>query len=407
MASNCASRGHRSCVNIARFSPDGRRIASAGDDGSAKVWDAETGEELFALRGHRGAFSTVAFSLDSRRIITAGADGAVKVWDATVSPEARTVSASDSAVLVVAFSPRWPHTRHGRRGPSSQALGGAVGQAARHLVRSQRFHLRHGLQSGWQTRRLGRGRLESHRPTGRSDPLGRDDREAGPADSAHPGIAWCVAFSPDSLWLVTGGGEYRTPGQEIIVWDVATGTRLRLIPVLKGGSNQVVFSPDGQRITATSDDLIQTWQARTGEKLATLEGHNGTVLALAYSPDGRSIFSGGEDGTVRVWDATSGHPARVLLAEKEDCLCLAVSPDGSRVASAGTDHTIKLWDPEIDQALITLVGHSDAVRSVAFSPDGRLIASADAKGKVKIWDATPWTESVSGNAPTSRMKQSR
>ncbi len=169
-------RGHSSCVNHAIFSPDGRKVASTSDDGSAKIWDLDTGEELLALRGHRGIFQPAAFSPDGRTLVTAGFDGAVKLWDAMASPESLTLTASESPVLVTKFSP------DGR----TLITAGA----------DRRLTL-------WE---MPSGRLKA-------------------TWSGHGGTIWGVAFSPDGKYVASAAGDWQKTKElgEVNIWDAKTG----------------------------------------------------------------------------------------------------------------------------------------------------------------------------------------
>jgi hypothetical protein len=75
-------KGHTRGVTSLAFSPDGQRLASAGPEGTLKVWDAATGQETLTLKGHTGDVASVAFSPDGARIASAGPEGTLKVWDA-------------------------------------------------------------------------------------------------------------------------------------------------------------------------------------------------------------------------------------------------------------------------------------------------------------------------------------
>jgi WD40 repeat protein/outer membrane protein OmpA-like peptidoglycan-associated protein len=74
--------GHKLQVYHAAFSPDEKRVVTASEDGTARVWDAKTEKTLFAM-AHKGAVSSAKYSPDGKRIVTASMDGTVRVWDAT------------------------------------------------------------------------------------------------------------------------------------------------------------------------------------------------------------------------------------------------------------------------------------------------------------------------------------
>src|SRR5262249_30057148 len=86
------------------FSPDSRRLASASEDGTVKVWELETGEEMLNLQ-HADRVYSVAFNSDGRRLASGGWDQMVRIWDANTGQELHTLSGHAGYVWSVAFSP--------------------------------------------------------------------------------------------------------------------------------------------------------------------------------------------------------------------------------------------------------------------------------------------------------------
>jgi WD40 repeat protein len=98
-------RGHTSQVWGVAWSPDGGRLASASPDGTAKVWDAKTGQQALTLEAHGDAVFAVAWSPDCRRLATACRDWTVRVWDAPSGREVFALKGHADPVWSVASCP--------------------------------------------------------------------------------------------------------------------------------------------------------------------------------------------------------------------------------------------------------------------------------------------------------------
>ncbi|MGE3817820.1 MAG: protein kinase [Isosphaeraceae bacterium] len=80
--------GHSAEINCFRFSPDSRRLTSASNDGTIKLWDLVTGQNVFTLRGHAAGVLSLVYTDDGHRLVSGGIEGVVRVWDASPLPEA-------------------------------------------------------------------------------------------------------------------------------------------------------------------------------------------------------------------------------------------------------------------------------------------------------------------------------
>ncbi|MEG4119602.1 serine/threonine-protein kinase [Microcoleus sp. N9_B4] len=189
-----------------------------------------------------------------------------------------------------------------------------------------------------------------------------------------------LAVSPNSSILASGGGD-----NNVILWDLKTGRRMRTIAAHKAAVNAIAFSRDGQTLASGSDDkTIRLWNVKTGSRLRTLSGHAGGVNAIALSRDGTTLASGSQDKTVRLWNLGTGEVRRIITGHGGPVNAVAFSPNGQIVATASTDNTIRLSNVQDGKRTRTFKGHSSWVRTIAFSPDSRTLISGG--GDIIVWD---------------------
>jgi len=366
-------RGHTARVWAADFSPDGRRMVTASDDETAKVWDVATGQPVFTLAGHTDWVRSAAFSPDGSRIVTGSKDYLARIWDAATGAEIRQLRGHRSAIRSVAFS------RDGRRIVTACQDGTARtwdADTGRPLV------ILHG-HSNWVF-------SAAFAPDGRRVVTAGDDGTARIWDAedgrelrrleGHEGNVRTAAFSPDGGQVVTAGQD-RTAK----IWDSGSG---RLQKTLTGHLRTVfsaAFSPDGRHIvTAGGDQTAKIWDATFGREVNQFRGHGAEIYTAVFSQDGRGVLTASEDKTCKVWDVSS-QPSALPLEYGGNVYAVAISPDGQRIAAAGEGGRIKVWSATTGDSLMALASHDTEARSLAFSPDGRRIAAGHGDGNTRVW----------------------
>jgi WD40 repeat protein len=206
-------------------------------------------------------------------------------------------------------------------------------------------------------------------------------------DEAQLPQAMCVSFSPNGRMLAAGFGQYSQDAAfPVRLYEVATGAETGAFQAPNGGANDVAFHPGGRHLAVAGLQDVAVWDVVEGRKVRELPGHTKWVYSVAYSPDGKWLATGGWDRTIKLRDAASGQEQMTIFGHQGFVLDLAFGPDSRCLASTGEDRSVQLWQVPTGRRLGAFHGHPEFVQAVAFAPDGRELASGGLEGTVKVWD---------------------
>ncbi|MDW8224298.1 MAG: hypothetical protein RMJ82_15255 [Gemmatales bacterium] len=281
--------GHTDWIRGVAFSPNGKLLATASDDGTARVWDAKTGEVLGKFR-HAGWVYAVAFSSDGTLLATAVHDGTAQIWDIETGQQRCVLRGHTDWVRAVAFT------------PDNRLLATASGDGTARLWDVD----------GAKQLLVLRGHKESVR---------------------------AVAFDPDGKLLATGSRD-----GTVCLWNVATGEKLQVLTGHSGWVQAVTFSADGKLLASSdTDGTAKIWDVRTGKQLRTLDGHSGYVYCVSFCPKSRYVATACTDGLVRIWNVQTWKLLHALRGHSDSVLSVAFEPSGKLIASSSADKSVKIW----------------------------------------------------------------
>lgn len=401
--------GHDGPVLDVAFDASAERIASAGADGTLRLWhtptaprtisadwgpigkcvlgpqgklaalagaqqerpaiflvDLTAGEVVQTLLGHEGPIGALAFHHDGTKLVSGSADKTARVWNLADPkfPEVRKV-VHPSAVAAVALN------------SDGTQLFSAAGD---NVIRCT------AIADGEEVRTIpGHGgaivRLQVHGATlfsGSADGTVRLwNAASGAAVRAinHGAAVTCFAVDAEGKTIATGGVD-----KNVKLWNTANGAALATLAGHAGPLVDVGFSADGARLCSVSHEGLWLWEVAGARRLESFVLPEGEQRGGGFHAD--SVVAAAADGSLQI---ISPHLLRLVDAHAEGVNGLAFTPDDDRIVTCGAEKTVKLWNLADGKLLATFAGATDAVQSVAITPDGKQLLGGGLDKTLRVW----------------------
>jgi WD40 repeat protein len=353
-------------VDVVAFSPNGDRVVTGGGDGVGRLWD-RTGHGIAVLSGHKSGINSIDVSRDGRTIVTGAQDGSARLWDAQTGRPLG-ILAEQAGILAVRFSPD----------------GHIVATAGRdNTVRL------------WQAQTAG--------------PYRRFDR---PDDDLHFGRdrdPTAMVFAPNRQAAISiGNGEQSTlvdlvrgqrvaslegssprfsrDGRRVLMlspsvarlYDTASGKQMAAV-----SASTAVMSPAGNMIAVQNGNVVSLYETDHGVFVANLAAQGSPPSILRFDDTGKTLFTASNEGAW-IWDARTGSQV-AKLALTQPVKSMVVDPAGSRLLTTDVDNKMALWRVADGRR----IGGEPApeILKAGFSADGKRFVTTSDDASATVWDA--------------------
>jgi len=396
--------GNSNNFSSTNFSPDGRKVVRALDDGTVHIWDVSSRRLLHSMKGANLNISSALFTPEATAVVNSSIDGNTRIWETN--------------------SGRIVSTLIGQRVDDADQIG---------PIESKIVSKCESGNSGIYN--LYTGKLLHKLPHDLSRNL--DSVLAFIGYNGNEVVS--ANFSVDGSLVIT-----RTVDNIAGIWNANSG---RLIHLLEGPvtdfhqrnwlglpNAHAEFSPNGKlALTTHSFHGVYIWDVSTGRLVHSLKSNNDIIISAHFCSNGRTVVTLSEDasdgevgysicgwdletetllykiitgsssifefsannerfidsilGTIRVWDVSSGRLLKELEADAGNLIAASFSPNGQMLVTVSDDNALAIWDLESGRVMLNLEGHAGLISSATFSMDGTKVLGASFDGRSILWNA--------------------
>ncbi len=330
----CVCRGHKHDVNWVDFSPDQKLLATASEDHTVKVWDAETGRERFTLMGHEAEVVCVLFDPTGKLLVSGDHAGVLKLWDVAKRRELKSANAHSSRIQAISWG-TYGHLLASAGDDETVRLWEMPDMVPRGVQQSDVSHSTAFSRDVEMLASAGRGTINIH-----------DVRTGGLRGrfSAHFDHIESVQFSPDGRQVASCGGD-----GAVRLWDLPSRQGWVAVPPRIGkdglpiGFWCVAFSPNGRRLaTSARDGRVDLWDMSVAPQWTDLTTNRAEALPgrMDFSPDGRRLAIAWQSAKpkragLQIWNVATMRPSVLRDDPLEGARNVCYSHDGGELAIGG------------------------------------------------------------------------
>jgi WD40 repeat protein len=358
-------------IDFISFSPDSRTIVTASQDKTAQLWEVPSGNHLGQPMVHGGWVEAATFSADNNYVVTASSDRTARVWDAKTGQPLSEPMRNSGDVYMARFSPADPS-----------------------LVVTASFD---GTARIWKWNRVaelpvigGKGALKTVCLDEDDERLVTVTESGAQIWDARTGLpaGQMATTGPVTLATCSADGTLMFTAQEKQgqIRNAMTGAGVGTAISLVETPEAAVIDSHDHVLAVVSPNKLEMFDAATGQQKETPIELGGDATDAVFSGDGSMIATWSHGGTVRVWDVATGAAIGKPMLHKGEVKSANFSPDGKQlVASSTTGHEASLWTVEtgVEAGVLQV---DNWVPDAEFSPNGKWVASAYG-GAAQVWDA--------------------